>query len=137
MGPIRNVLALIGLIALIAAGTVFIQGKAILDKFDPGAFDVYFDMSKKLIETQNGAEATIWKIKVEEGLTPEEVEQSMKNIANELNIKNVGELPLSKEVSAQTGEDYRFVKIFMFCNAVTAARMMDYSDAFSAYLPCR
>lgn len=25
----------------------------------------------------------------------------------------------------------------MFCNALTAAKMLDYSDAFSAYLPCR
>jgi uncharacterized protein (DUF302 family) len=25
----------------------------------------------------------------------------------------------------------------MFCNALTAAQMLDYSDAFSAYLPCR
>ncbi len=25
----------------------------------------------------------------------------------------------------------------MFCNALTAAKMVDYSDAFSAYLPCR
>ncbi|WP_245832134.1 DUF302 domain-containing protein [Solemya velesiana gill symbiont] len=25
----------------------------------------------------------------------------------------------------------------MFCNSLTAARMLDYHDAFSAYLPCR
>jgi uncharacterized protein (DUF302 family) len=25
----------------------------------------------------------------------------------------------------------------MFCNAMTAARMIDYSPAYSAYLPCR
>lgn len=137
MGPIRNVLALIGLLALIAAGTLFVQSQEILAKFDPKALEVYRDMGEKLIATQNGAEATIWKFKVEDGLEPEDVEQSMKNIANELNIKNVGELPLSLEVTSQSGEDYRYVKIFMFCNAMTAARMMDYSDAFSAYLPCR
>ena len=30
-----------------------------------------------------------------------------------------------------------FLKIFQFCNPQTAMRMVDYSDAYSAYLPCR
>ncbi|MFV9615100.1 MAG: DUF302 domain-containing protein, partial [Gammaproteobacteria bacterium] len=58
-------------------------------------------------------------------------------VANEHNIKNVGELPLSAEVEAMSGKKSRFFKIFMFCNAMTAATMLDYSDAYSAYLPCR
>ena len=36
-----------------------------------------------------------------------------------------------------TGEDQRYLKIYMFCNPLTAAKMVAYSDAFSAYLPCR
>jgi len=36
-----------------------------------------------------------------------------------------------------TGKDQRFWKIYMFCDPLTAAKMVDYSDAFSAYLPCR
>ena len=36
-----------------------------------------------------------------------------------------------------SGEPYRYIRIFMFCNALTASKMLDYSDAFSAYLPCR
>ncbi|MDH5515065.1 MAG: DUF302 domain-containing protein, partial [Gammaproteobacteria bacterium] len=51
--------------------------------------------------------------------------------------KNVGELPLSDQVAAMTGEPQRYLKIYMFCNPLTAAKMVDYSDAFSAYLPCR
>ena len=35
------------------------------------------------------------------------------------------------------GSPYRYVKIFMFCDAMTASRMIDYSDAFAAFLPCR
>jgi uncharacterized protein (DUF302 family) len=61
----------------------------------------------------------------------------MKIAANAHNIKNVGELPLYKEVEAMTGAPYRHAQIFMFCNAATAAKMMDYNDAYSAYLPCR
>ncbi|MGD9000931.1 MAG: DUF302 domain-containing protein, partial [Granulosicoccaceae bacterium] len=74
---------------------------------------------------------------VEEGLTFDDVEQTMRFVANEHNMKNVGELPLSKQVESMIGKPYRLVKIYMFCNPLTATNMLDYSDAFSAYLPCR
>jgi uncharacterized protein (DUF302 family) len=61
----------------------------------------------------------------------------MKFVANEHNMSNVGELPLSMDIEAKSGESYRFVKIYLFCNSLTAAEMLDYSDAYSAYLPCR
>ena len=61
----------------------------------------------------------------------------MRFVANEHNIKNVGELPLSEQVQLMTGEEQRFLKIYMFCNPLTAASMFEYSVAFSAYLPCR
>ncbi|WP_029133928.1 DUF302 domain-containing protein [Sedimenticola selenatireducens] len=137
MRVIRNVFALIGLLAVIAAGVAVVQTRVVLDGFDPGAVQVYQELIENIVKTRNAAEATVWKVPVEEGLTPEDVEQSMKTVANELNISNVGELPLYKDVEAKSGESYRFVKIYMFCNSLTAARMLDYSDAFSAYLPCR
>ncbi|TVO68561.1 DUF302 domain-containing protein [Sedimenticola selenatireducens] len=137
MRIIRNLFALIGLLTVIAVAVATLKTQAILDSFDPGAAGVYKELAENIIETRNAAEATIWKVPVEEGITPEDVEQSMKTVANELNISNVGELPLYKDVEAKSGEKYRFVKIYMFCNSLTAARMLDYSDAFSAYLPCR
>jgi len=108
-----------------------------LSAFDDKAPGVYVDMAKRLLATENAAEATVWKIPVAEGLSPEDVEETMRFVANELNMKNVGELPLSAQVEAMTGEKQRYLKIFMFCDPLTAARMVDFSDAFSAYLPCR
>ncbi|MCW8907916.1 MAG: DUF302 domain-containing protein [Sedimenticola sp.] len=137
MSTIRNLLALVGLLSMIAGGVVGVKYVQVIDRFDPGAAEVYRELVANILETRNAAEATAWKVPVEEGLTPEDVEQSMKVVANELNISNVGELPLYKDVEAKSGEAYRFVKIYMFCNSLTAARMIDYSDAFSAYLPCR
>jgi hypothetical protein len=94
-------------------------------------------MFMKLLETGNSAEATVWKVPVDDGLAATDVEEVMKFVANEHNIKNVGELPLYKEVEAMSGKPFRFLKIYMFCNAMTAAKMLEYSDAYSAYLPCR
>ena len=98
---------------------------------------VYMTLAERILETGNAAEATVWKAKVSDDLSAEDVEDVMHNVANEHNIKNVGELPLYKQVEAMTGKPFRFMKIYMFCNALTAAQMVDYSDAFSAYLPCR
>jgi uncharacterized protein (DUF302 family) len=137
---IWNLLALIGL--LLVAGMIYMatqlgENLTNLRSFDSKAPEVYLDMAKKLIETGNAAEATVWKVPVKEGLSWEDVEQTMKFVANEHNIKNVGELPLSEQVAAMTGKPQRFLKIYMFCNPLTAAHMFDYSVAFSAYLPCR
>jgi uncharacterized protein (DUF302 family) len=137
---LRNLLALVGLVAVIAGGYAMVKLQPTLNavnEFEDKAVDVFTDMGVKLIETGNMAEASIWKIPVDEGLTAADVEETMKFVANEHNFKNVGEMPLYKEVEAMSGEPYRYVKIFMFCNALTASRMLDYNDAFSSYLPCR
>lgn len=108
-----------------------------LQSFDAKAPQVYMEMVKTLLATGNAAEATVWKLPVAEDLTAADVEETMRFVANEHNIKNVGELPLSEQVAAMTGEEQRYLKIYMFCNPLTAAKMVEFSDAFSAYLPCR
>lgn len=152
MNLIRNILAIIGLIAIIGGAFAYSQFSsmmgqmgdvdigeemAALDQLDPKAKDVYSEMWTKLKETGNSAEATVWKVPLEEGVTPEDAEEAMKFVANEHNIKAVGELPLSEQVQLETGEDQRFLKIYQYCNPQTAMRMVAVSDAFSAYLPCR
>jgi uncharacterized protein (DUF302 family) len=137
---IWNLLALIGL--LLVAGAIYfavqVGGDVVnLRSFDSKAPQVYLDMAKKLVETGNAAEATVWKVPVEDDQSWEDVEQTMRFVANEHNIKNVGELPLSEQVAAMTGEPQRFLKIYMFCNPLIADQMFEYSAAFSAYLPCR
>lgn len=136
MAFIRNLLALIGL--LVVGGIVYLLVQiGGIPSFDAKAGETYWALTKELVRTGNAAEATVWKIPVKEGLTADNVEEVMKFVANERNIKNVGELPLYKEVEAISGKPYRFLKMYMFCNAMTAATMVDYSDSFSAYLPCR
>jgi len=143
---IWNLLALVGL--AIVAGVIWVsftygfglqnfKDFANLKNFDPKAGEVYVEMTKNLLATGNGAEATIWKVPVAKDLSAEDVEDAMKSVANERNFKNVGELPLSEQVANMTGKDQRFWKIYMFCDPLTAAKMVNYSDAFSAYLPCR
>lgn len=140
MSFFRNLLALIGVIAI--ASGIFFYGKiapeiAAFKQLDPGAKDVYLTMWEKLKETGNSAEASIWKFPLEEGISWEDAEEAMASVANEHNIKNVGELPLSEQVKIMTGEEQRFLKIYQYCDPLIAKQMVDYSDAFAAFLPCR
>jgi uncharacterized protein (DUF302 family) len=137
MGFIRNLLALVGLLTIVVVAGVYLKFSDAINSFDPQAGQVFMELGKQTLETKSMADASIWKIPVEEGLSAEDVEQTMKFVANEHNMSNVGELPLSKDIEVKSGKDYRFVKIYLFCNSLTAAKMLDYSDAYSAYLPCR
>jgi len=140
MGIVKNILSIIGAVALallLLAGARGWGVYAALQDLDPKATGVYREMAQRLVDSGSAAEATVWKMAVEPGLSPQDVETAMKSKAVEHNIKDVGELPLYKQIEATTGKPYRFIKIYMFCNAMTAARMIEYDPAFSAYLPCR
>ncbi len=140
MGFIKNILAIIGVIALLGGGYAYSKFSGelnALNALDPGAKKVYGDMWTKLKETGTSVDATVWKKQIEDGVSAEDAAEAMGSVATELNIKAVGILPLSKEVEAKTGKKQRLLTIYQYCNPLTAMTMVEYSDAFSAYLPCR
>lgn len=140
MTAITRLLALLGLAALafaIWAGPTLWAYKKAFDSFDPQAFETYKEMADKLIETGNAAEATVWSVKVAPGLSFDEVDQSIRAIAVDRNIKDVGMLPLGDQVAAMQGKPWRKLNIYLYCNPLTAAKMVEYSIAYAAYLPCR
>ncbi len=134
------VFALIGVLAVamgIWMGPTMWKYKTAFDGFDPKAFDTYKGMAERLVETGNAAAATVWMAKVAEGVSFEEVDQSIQQVAIDRNIKGVGELPLGDQVEAMTGKPWRKLKIYLYCNPLTAAKMVEYDVAYAAYLPCR
>ena len=135
-----NILAIIGIASLIGGGIAYSKFKSELDAFnelDPGAKQVYSTMWTKLKETGISADATVWKKPLAEGVTPEDAESAMDSAATDLGIMSVGKLPLSVQVEKMTDKKQRYLKIFQYCNPLTAMIMVNHSDAFSAYLPCR
>jgi hypothetical protein len=140
MRAIINFLALIGLLVTVGIGFALYHGAPYLHAYrsmDARAIPTFLEAGKTWIETGDVAEATAWKFPVKEGLTVQDVEQVLLSVAAERNFAKVGEKPLSGQIEKLTGKAYRFVKIYEFCNALTAARMLDYSDAFAAHVPCR
>ncbi|MFZ6800118.1 DUF302 domain-containing protein [Undibacterium sp. Di24W] len=83
------------------------------------------------------AVATTWERKVKKGVTIEQIESSLQNVAIEDNMRAVGELPLSKELEARSGKKEKFLKVYSYCSPATARKMVDFSPHMAAYLPCR
>ncbi len=150
MGAIINLikwlLILIGAIAVYFAVsmqakydgvTTKIIGEVVSPKLHEDSTKVYMRMANTLLDTGDITMATIVRDEVDPELSIEDIEEAMSSVATELQIKEVGMLPLSEQVELQLGEKQRFLKIYQYCKPTTAMTMVDHSDAFSAYLPCR
>lgn len=140
MPVLKNMFAVFGVISLvlmILAGSWAFNALQWADDFDAHAGTFYSDIIKRIVASRSGVEALVTRVPVQPGIDVEQVDESIRNIANELNIKTVGELPLSEEVESMSGTRFRYIKIYLLCNAMTAASLLNYDDAFSSYLPCR
>lgn len=134
---IRNILAVIGLISLLVGGYLYVSVAPALSEFDPGFVDVYQDFATKLLESKDPGVAMMYSVPVEEGVSVDEVKDSLKSIATERNFLYVGESPFYKQVEAVTGEPYRHVSFLSFCDAQVGKLMADYRDAYTGFMPCR
>lgn len=88
-------------------------------------------------KAQPAQQAGVVKVAIEPGVSMDDAAESMRLRANALNLKLVAELPLSKQVEANTGKPQRTTTIFEFCDAVTAKDLIDQSLNFAIYVPCR
>ena len=140
MNLVKNIFAVIGGISVIVLVFLLIKIMPILqqlDELDPRAGEMYLNIMERIVTSQSAMEAMVVKVPVKEGVTANDVDNSIRSIASELNIKHVGDLPMYKEVEAMSGTPYRYTKIYLLCSAISAASMLDFNDAFASYLPCR
>lgn len=77
------------------------------------------------------------KKKAADGVTFDEVIESMLIRANAENFKHVGHNMFWKDASAVTGYPALRVEVLQFCDAVVGRRMLDFSPEFSIFIPCR
>ncbi len=136
MRAIWNILAIIGLVALIAVGVGFAQVWSSAREFDPNAFGLYKEFIGQLLKTGDMADAFVWEVQVEEGISVEDVKESMQSLATARNFLFVGESPFYKQAEAVTGEAFRHVSFMNFCDARVGIEMIDYNDAYTAFMPC-
>lgn len=137
MKLIRNLLALIGLVAVVLAGYGYYRLAPKLAEFDEGFLNVYSEFAERLMETGDPGVSMMWAVQVDEGLSAEDVIESMKSLATSRSFLFVGESPFYKQIKAITGEDYRYVNFLSFCDARVGKKMLEYRDQYSGFMPCR
>jgi uncharacterized protein (DUF302 family) len=137
MKLIRNLFALIGLVAVLAAVYAYARLAPALSEFDSEFLDVYQTFAVKLLETGDPGVSMMWAVQVDEGLSADDVIESMKSLATGRNFLFVGESPFYKQIEAITGEDYRYVNFLSFCDARVGKKMLEYRDQYSGFMPCR
>jgi len=109
-----------------------------IGKLEDGAGAESMRMWDRWIEGNGDiAVATTWERKVKPGVSAKDVEEIFKLVAVERNMRDVGTLPLSKELEARSGKKEKLLTVYSFCSPATARKMVDFSPHMAAYLPCR
>jgi uncharacterized protein (DUF302 family) len=127
------VLIVVSALWLSGCGTISTMGK-----LEDGAGQEASRMWDRWIAADGDiAVATTWERKVAPGVSAGDIEQILRQVSAERNMKDVGTLPLSKELEARTGQKQKFLQVYSFCTPTTARQMVDFSPHMAAYLPCR
>ncbi|PWR03592.1 hypothetical protein DKT77_05465 [Meridianimarinicoccus roseus] len=137
MQRLRTALALFGafsLATLLAAAVMVHLAFGTVQADAPGH---YWSAAKVLLRTGDPAEATVWKARVGGGLSFAQVETAIRRLTRDMTLHEAATLPLGDDVAAMQGTPWRKLHIYLYCSPLTAARMIEYSDAFAAHLPCR
>jgi len=134
---LRNLLALVGVAALVGAGVGYTKFNGFLAQLDPGAQEMFTTVGKKYLETLDPGVAVVKTVQVNDGISAEDVVDSLKSLAVQHGLLFVGESPFYKQVEAVTGKPYRFVAFYSFCDAMVGVKMLEYNAAYTAFMPCR
>lgn len=137
MGLLRNLLAVLGLVVLLGAGYGGSKLLPIMAEFDPLYMSTYIGFATRLLTTKDPGNAMVYSVKVKDGVSVEDVKESMKSLASARNFLFVGEAPFYKQVQALTGKPYRHIAFMSFCDAGVGKMMADYNDVYTAFMPCR
>ena len=109
-----------------------------LSKLEDGAGGEAMRMWDRWVEGGGDiAVATTWERKVKDGVSAKDVEEILKMVAVERNMRDVGVLPLSRELEARSGKKEKLLTVYSYCSPTTARKMVDFSPHMAAYLPCR
>jgi uncharacterized protein (DUF302 family) len=128
-------LSLFAFIALLLSGCGTLQTAG---KLEDGAGKTAMSLWSRWVESGGDiAATTTWERKVKAGVTIADIEQVFASVAAERNMRSVGELPLSKELEARSGQKQKFLQVYSYCSPNVARQMVDFSPHMAAYMPCR
>ncbi len=137
MNPIQR-LVTAAVAALVLVSTTGCGTLGTIGKLEDGAAAEAGRMWDRWIDGNGDiAVATTWERQVKAGVSANDVAEILKQVAVERNMRDVGVLPLSKELEARSGKKEKHLTVYSYCSPATARKMVDFSPHMAAYLPCR
>ena len=141
MDLLKNIMAAIGttlVVGLIIVFVMFDMGSKAskASKLDPKAMGAYMNMFDAVLTTGRSADAMVRKVKINPDVTTQEVVESMKSIATDANMVQVGDSHMAEKYDHE-GKRQRFTRILHYCSPNIAKTFIDYSVAYGAFMPCR
>jgi len=141
MNFLKSILAFIGGTIVIAFAVAYIKfdlGDKMVkaSQLDPKAMGAYMNMFDAVLTTGRATEAMVRKVKIDPDVSTEDVVESMKSIATDANMLQVGDSRMAEKFD-HAGKRQRYVRILHYCSPSIAKQFIDYTESFGAFMPCR
>lgn len=141
MNILKNILSAIGAIIIIGMLVAFVKfdlGDKInkASQLDSRAMGAYMNMFNAVLTTGRSADAMVRRVKINPDVSTDEVIESMKSIATDANMVQVGDSRMADEYDHE-GKRQRYIRILHYCSPNIAKTFIDYSVAYGAFMPCR
>jgi len=134
---IVHVLALLGLILLGGLGFLYFHGEQMARSFDDEFVGFFGKFVEQVLRKKNVASAMIIKTQLESQVTVEQAINAMLKNAEQQHLKLIANYSLHQEIKEVTGQPFRLIEIFHFCQASTAPILLNFNADLAAHLPYR
>ncbi len=137
---IKNILSIIGalaLVALIFVGVKFGGTINAASKLDPKAMGLYMDMMGEVIKTGSSASSMTRVVEVKDGIKPDDIVETMKEVAEEEDMQMVGDTLMFDGSLDEDGKKTRYTRILSFCSRSIAKKFLNFDETFGSFMPCR
>lgn len=105
-------------------------------KLDDGAMPAYDAMFTKVAEYGDPARAMMKEWKVDEGVSGDDVKESITALTEEYNMRLTGYVKMYTKEDAAPDEVME-ARIWSLCNLTTAKVFLNYSRYYGGFMPCR
>ena len=133
---IKNILALFGAIVLVVMIGAYVKFGSSVSKLDSGAMPAFMGMFEKVLKDGDPAKAMMNEYKVNEDVSNEDVIESIKALAEEYNMRVVGDTKMFTIADAKPNE-VKFVENVSLCSLFIAKKFLNHSRYFGGFMPCR
>lgn len=133
---IKNLLAFIGAIVIVAMIGLYATFGSKVASLDEKAIPAFIAMFDNILTNGDPARAMMKTWEVQEGISGDEVKESIEALTEEYNMRLTGYVKMyTKEDAAP--DEVKEARIYSLCNLTTAKVFLNYSQWYGGFMPCR